>query len=82
MLGSRLYFVQKAVKGLTQSVIAYIQKLFNYCVAKNQSKPEQIKAGLSSIVSHSFGEHDKCDSTWCLAKKDPASFQYNDLPGG
>ena len=37
-LGSRLYTVQKSVRGLTAGVIHYITKLFAYCVSQNQGK--------------------------------------------
>ncbi|KAK3704313.1 hypothetical protein QZH41_007491 [Actinostola sp. cb2023] len=81
-LGNRLYAVQKSLKGLTPVVITYILKLFAYCVAKHQGKPEELKRGLKSLVCHAFGDHTHCDSSWCGALKDPSTYRHRDLPGG
>lgn len=81
-LGSRLYALQNSIKGLTPAVIGYIQKLFAYCVASNQGKPDELEAGLKTLVGHAFGSHEKCNSSWCGALKNPSTFRYKDLPGG
>lgn len=68
-LGSRLYSAQKTVKGLTSVIINYFLKLFAYCISTKQGEPEKIKHGLNSLVCHAFGEHCKCDVSWCGALK-------------
>lgn len=81
-LGSRLYNLQKSVKGLTAGVINYILRLFTYCVSQNQGKPNNIKKVLKVLVDHAFGEHASCDEKWCSGVKDPKAHKYKDLPGG
>ena len=77
-LGSRLYSAQKTVKGLTSVII----KLFAYCILTKQGESDKIKHGLDSLVCHAFGDHCKCDVSWCGALKDPSNYKFKDLPGG
>ena len=81
-LGSRLYSAQKTVKGLTSVIINYFLKLFAYCISTKQGEPKKIKQGLNSLVCHAFGDHCKCDVSWCGALKDPSNYKFKDLPGG
>ena len=80
-LGSRLYTHKGKVKGLTPTVIAYIQKCFTYCVNQNKNDPISLLAGLNAIVPHAFGNHQAC-STWCKHNADPDNYCHTDLPGG
>ena len=81
-LGSRLYSAQKTVKGLTSVIINYFLKLFAYCISTKQGESAKIKQGLNSLVCHAFGDHCKCDVSWCGALKDPSNYKFKDLPGG
>lgn len=81
LLGSRLYSAKAKVKGLTPTVIGYIQKCFTYCINQNAGKPKALQEGLSSIVPHAFGEHESCKE-WCKYKKDPANYTHSELSGG
>ncbi|XP_078377789.1 uncharacterized protein LOC144660943 [Oculina patagonica] len=80
-LGSRLYAAKGKVKGLTPTVIGYIQKCFSYCIKQNNGNPKSLQEGLSNIVSHAFGEHNKCKD-WCSYQKDPENYTHSELPGG
>lgn len=33
-------------------------------------------------MCHAFGDHCKCDVSWCGALKDPSNYKVKDLPGG
>lgn len=80
-LGSRLYSAKAKVKGLTPTVIAYIQRCFSYCINQNAGKPVSLQEGLSTIVPHAFGEHETCKE-WCRFKTNPDNYIHSDLPGG
>ena len=77
-----MYSAQKTVKGLTSAIINYFLKLFAYCISTKQGESEKIKHGLNSLVCHAFGDHCKCDVSWCGALKDPSNYKVKDLPGG
>lgn len=62
--------------------VNYFLKLFAYCISTKQREPEKIKQGLNSLVCHAFGDHCKCDVSWCGALKDPSNYKFKDLPGG
>ena len=80
-LSSRLYSAKKKVKGLTPTVIGYIQKCFTYCIKQNKGKPFALLESLSVIVPHAFGDHSKCKE-WCNYSRDPENYRHTDLPGG
>lgn len=77
-----MYSAQKTVKGLTSVIINYFLKLFAYCISTKQGESAKIKQGLNSLVCHAFGDHCKCDLSWCGALKDPSNYKFKDLPGG
>lgn len=80
-LGSRLYSAKAKVKGLTPTLIAYVQRCFTYCINQNAGKPTSLLEGLSAIVPHAFGEHEICKE-WRRYKNDPDNYAHSDLPGG
>ena len=80
-MGSRLYSAKTKVKGLTPVVIGYVQKCFTYCIKRNKGNSSALLEGLSTIVPHAFGEHEKCKE-WCSYNEDPINYRHNDLPGG
>ena len=70
-LGTSLFALQKEHRqSLPNATITWLQKCFSYAVAQNKGSPEKVEAALRSIVSHAFGEHDKCGG-WCQYKSDP-----------
>ena len=79
-MGSRLYSAKTKVKGLTPAAIGYVQKCFTYCIKQNERNPSSLLEGLSTIVLHAFGEHEKCKE-WCRYNEDPINYRHNDLPG-
>ena len=80
-LGSRLYAVKSKVKGLSPTVIEYIQRCFTYCIKQNKGKESTLLEGLKSIVPHAFGEHTLCKE-WSTYKHDRENYSHGDLPGG
>jgi hypothetical protein len=45
-------------------------KCFSYAIAQNKGKPEEIKKAIECIVPHAFGDHTKCNISWCGYKRD------------
>ena len=51
-----------------------------YCIKQNEGNPSLLE-GLSAIVPHAFGEHEKCKEC-CRYNEDTINYQHNNLPGG
>ncbi|XP_071177683.1 uncharacterized protein [Mytilus edulis] len=58
---SSLYDLRKKHSCLSQKVINYLIKCFNYLIAKGKGKPEEIKQNLDALSKHPFGDHSDCN---------------------
>ncbi|XP_070538438.1 uncharacterized protein [Ptychodera flava] len=81
VLGNNLFELQKSHKLLTNKVIKYLQKCFNYAVSQNEGSSDGLAKALRSIIPHAFGEHDNCGE-WCSFAKDPVNYTHKSLPHG
>ncbi|XP_070542849.1 uncharacterized protein [Ptychodera flava] len=81
VLGNNLFELQKSHKLLTNKVIRYLQKCFNYAVSQNEGSSDGLAKALRSIIPHAFGEHDNCGE-WCSFAKDPVNYTHKSLPHG
>ncbi|XP_067664302.1 uncharacterized protein [Haliotis asinina] len=80
-LGNKFYQLQKKHKTLSTKVIKYLQKCFNYMISQNRGNQDGISRGLTALSCHPFGDHSKCDDTWCRFLKSSSS-NYKSLPYG
>ncbi|CAC5412102.1 unnamed protein product [Mytilus coruscus] len=62
---SSLYDLRKKHSCLSQKVINYLIKCFNYLITKGKGKPEEIKQNLDALSKHPFGDHSDCNISWC-----------------
>ena len=88
-LTSRLYNLKDRIQAsklypncsiLSQKVFSYFAKCFSYAISQNTRNAESLKASLTCIVSHAFGEHNLCDMSWFGYKKSPSAYKHSDLP--
>ncbi|XP_052088170.1 uncharacterized protein LOC127725289 [Mytilus californianus] len=80
---SDLYRLHKKHKGkLSTSTISYLTKDLDYAIAQNKNRAEQLSQNIYSIIPHSFGDHSKCDLSWCNYHKDPENYKHKSLPYG
>ncbi|CAC5394608.1 unnamed protein product [Mytilus coruscus] len=80
---SDLYRLHEKHKGkLSTSTISYLTKDLDYAIAQNKSRAEQLSQNIYSIIPHSFGDHSKCDLSWCNYHKDPENYKHESLPYG
>ncbi|XP_046563466.1 uncharacterized protein LOC124272337 [Haliotis rubra] len=80
-LGNKLYQLQKKHKTLSTKVIRYLQKCFNYMISQNKGNQDGISRGLTALSCHPFGDHSKCDDTWCRFLMSSSS-SFRSLPYG
>ena len=86
-LTTRLYNLKQNVRfpnssTLSQKVINYLVKCFSYAIAQNKGNPEEIKKAIECIVPHAFGDHTKCNISWCGYKSDLINYKHKTLPHG
>ena len=78
-LTNSLFSLQKKHKCLSNIVIAYLKKCFNYALSQTKGNQEQCKLHIQQIVPHSFGEHENC-SEWCRHTINPETYEHKTLP--
>ncbi|XP_063433536.1 uncharacterized protein LOC134715345 isoform X2 [Mytilus trossulus] len=78
---SSLYDLRKKHSCLSQKVISYLIKCFNYLIAKGKGKPEEIKQNLDALSKHPFGDHSDCNVSWCRFIEE-SGLKYRSLPYG
>ncbi|XP_062619911.1 uncharacterized protein LOC134281467 [Saccostrea cucullata] len=80
-LSNQLYQLKSRYpKDLSVKTINALLKSFNYMIAQNTGKEEEIKRNLTSVVLHQFGEHGTCGN-WCELKENPSG-KHKNLPWG
>ena len=67
---------------LSQKVINYLIKCFSYSVPQNEDDKHELSKSLKSIIPHAFGDHSKCNPTWCRFHTNPTTYVHNELPYG
>ena len=60
---------------------SYLQNYFSYVIKEHKNDPVLKKASIQNVVSHCFGDHEKCDEKRCSGKFD-ASYKHKSLPYG
>lgn len=68
-------------KELSIKVVNAISKNFSYMVSQNKGNVSGIENGLKALVSHLFGDHECCSSSWCGYQRDKV-YQHSNLPYG
>lgn len=53
--------------------------MYGHALKQCKDDPDSLKIRLSSIVSHSFGDHGRCGD-WCNYMKDPENYVHKHLP--
>ena len=43
---------------------------------------ENVRLGLVNIVDHAFGNHNKCEQSWCGFAQNPNTYKHSNLPYG
>ncbi|XP_063400480.1 uncharacterized protein LOC134685041 isoform X2 [Mytilus trossulus] len=81
LLGNSLYEIRKKHKTLTIKVIQYLQRCFNYILAQGKGNPDMIKESILALSGHPFGQHERCNNTWCRFLDNPNE-KFNSLPHG
>ena len=79
-----LYSLQKDKKlqrVISTKTINHIKKCFSYAISKNIDAVE-LKENLVAIPHHLFGNHQKCDVSWCRYLQNPDSYVPRNLPYG
>ncbi len=67
---------------LSQKVINYLIKCFSHSVHQNKDDKPELSKSLKSIIPHGFGDHRKCNPTWCRFHTNPTTYVHNELPYG
>ncbi|CAB4015843.1 exonuclease R569, partial [Paramuricea clavata] len=67
---------------LSTKVIDYLVKCFMVAVNQNKGDPKSMQTSLKCIVPHAFGDHTKCNESWCRWKQDPTLYKHSYLPYG
>ena len=49
---------------------SYLQNYFSYVIKEHKNDPVLKKASIQNVVSHCFGDHEKCDERRCSGKFD------------
>ena len=80
--GNWLYELKgKGHSELSQMVINYTQKIFQYAVTQNKGNPEKLKETLLACVPHMYSDHSTCGE-WCRYSDDPSTYTHKGLPHG
>jgi hypothetical protein len=77
-LTNSLFLLQKKHRILTNNVIAYLKKCFNYALAQTKGDSSACKSQIEQIVPHAFGNHSMCGE-WCGFQNNPDSYTHNTL---
>ena len=86
-LTTRLYNLKQSAKfpdssTLSTKVINYLVKCFSYAITQNKGNPKEIEKTIKCIVSHAFGNHADCDTSWCGYKDELTNYKHKTLPYG
>ena len=81
-LAPHLEGLQKTHKALTWKVIIYLQKCFSFVLTQNKNDEDKVRLGLINIVNHAFGNHNKCEQSWCGFAQNPNTYKHSNLPYG
>ena len=61
----KLLAIKSKHPSLTHAVIDYIKACFACAIGQNKNNTAGLKSALNAIVPHMYGEHEKCDISWC-----------------
>ncbi|XP_024884390.1 uncharacterized protein LOC112462705 [Temnothorax curvispinosus] len=66
---------------LPTKIIEYFLRCFTCAIKKNEGNPEAVKCALRNVVSHAFGNHERCGE-WCRYSSIGEEYQPKGLPHG
>lgn len=73
--GKSLFAKKGMHKELTAESIAHVERLISYCVEVNRGNQEGLRDTLLAITPHMFGDHSRCQSSWCRSVDNPGRKQ-------
>ena len=81
-VGNKLYDLKAdGHSELSTKVLKYVQKCFFYALTQNKGDADGLRAALTSIVPHMYGDHTDCGS-WCGYAASPSTYKHSGLPYG
>ena len=63
---------------VSQKVVNHLGNCFAYRIHQHKNQLAQIAKAIACIVPHAFGNHDKCNPSWCRDKQNLTEYIHNE----